>query len=401
MAGAHTVTIVDANGCRFTQQISVPEPDSIEFGFTVNPTTCNGVANGRITVTSAIGGTPGTGAIDDPTYTYTVDGGTATNLGAPVPNLKPGAHTVVVTDSLGCKTTQQLFVPEPDPFQFTFTTKDVTCNAGSDGEFTLTDVRGGTPNYTFTIDDSDLADLGDTLKGLTAGAHTLTIFDANACAQSWQIFINQPENTRISKVKTTHATVNQNNGSIDIGAESNSSLLFSVTGIEGTFQERSLFRCLAPGIYDLAVKSAPGCEGTCALGCAVVGTAQPLKLDATKTNCSITATATGGTAPYEFALNNGPFCNPDEGSCLNPCTDSDSFTFNGLVDGCTYTVKVRDADNHVTCLDVTIPAITNGIERLINRKVCCANCGLCSTQSKCGSASCNTASCPGGICPRN
>ena len=38
MAGAHTVTIVDANGCGSTRQITVPEPDDIEFGFAVIPT---------------------------------------------------------------------------------------------------------------------------------------------------------------------------------------------------------------------------------------------------------------------------------------------------------------------------------------------------------------------------
>ena len=52
-----------------------------------------------------------------------------------------------------------------------------------------TGVRGRTPDvspkpaYTFIlINDSDVANLGDTLTGLGAGAHTLTVFDANMCA---------------------------------------------------------------------------------------------------------------------------------------------------------------------------------------------------------------------------
>ena len=75
--GPHTVVIRDAAGClSASQQLFISTTNQITGRFTVTNATCNGLANGTITLTTASGGTPG--IAPNTTYTFSVDGGTPT-----------------------------------------------------------------------------------------------------------------------------------------------------------------------------------------------------------------------------------------------------------------------------------------------------------------------------------
>ena len=88
-AGAYTVTITDANGCKNINNASVSDNSSVNISFTTNEPT-QGQNNGSATVNPTGGTTP---------YSYAWSTGstsqTASNLGA-------GSYTVTVTDNSGC-----------------------------------------------------------------------------------------------------------------------------------------------------------------------------------------------------------------------------------------------------------------------------------------------------------
>lgn len=399
-AGTHDITVTDANGCTVSQQVNVSSPAEIKGTFRVTPAQCNGEANGSITLTAATGGTPGSGV----PYFFSVDGGTFTPLNTPVSGLTGGVHTVIIMDGANCvSSSQQIVVPEPDPFESTTAFTAVTNNGGNDGTFTVRNVRGGTPPYEFTLDGVTFYNIGETVTDLTAGLYTLTISDENDCTASEQITIPEPLNPRITLVRTIPASTGKSDGSITIIAESNKSVEYSINS-GATFQADNVFTNLPPGEYCLFVRNVVASSAQCpfvaptrinlerggiwnskqkeesaevatltepvvfapppltggAVGIAVVGTVAPLVVTATTTPCSITVTATGGKPPYLYSINGGPF--------------QTSNVFTGLLDGQTYVITVLDANGHTTSIQVTIPLITDPIEQFLVRKSCANGC---------------------------
>ena len=106
--------------------------------------TCNGDANGSVTVT----GSGGTVAGD---YTYLWNNGQTT---ATATNLSPGTYTVTVKDDNNCSSSAgPVSITEPAILTATATkVQDVQCNGAADGSISVS-ASGGTPNYTYLWDD--------------------------------------------------------------------------------------------------------------------------------------------------------------------------------------------------------------------------------------------------------
>ncbi|WP_213521931.1 LamG-like jellyroll fold domain-containing protein [Nonlabens sp.] len=129
---------------------------------------CNSGANGSATVAVA-GGTAGY------TYSWAPSGGTA----ATASGLSAGAYTVTVTDANSCTATQSFTITEPTALVATPASQtNVSCNSGANGSATVA-VAGGTPGYTYSWAPS--GGTAATASGLSAGAYTVTVTDANSC----------------------------------------------------------------------------------------------------------------------------------------------------------------------------------------------------------------------------
>jgi SprB repeat len=114
--------------------------------------------------------------------------------------------------------------------------------------------------------------------------------------------------------------------------------------IDGTnFQASGIFNGLAAGVYTVTVQDANGCKSTATV--TILNTNGPvLTYTSTNANCgnnngTITANATGGTAPYTYSINGTTY-------------QSSNF-FTGLVGG-TYTLTVKDANGCTNAVVVTI-----------------------------------------------
>ncbi|SMD05558.1 YDG domain-containing protein, partial [Pedobacter nyackensis] len=175
----YTVTITDANGCTATRNYSITQPSAISTatGSQTN-VSCNGGTNGSASV-SPSGGTPGY------TYSWSPSGGTA----ATATGLAAGSYTVTITDANGCTATRNYSITQPSPLVVSPAQVNVTTAGGSNGSATVT-VTGGTPGYTYSWLPS--GGTAATASGLTAGAYTCTITDANGCTATKTFNIIQP-----------------------------------------------------------------------------------------------------------------------------------------------------------------------------------------------------------------
>lgn len=103
-AGAASVTVVDSEGCEQSASTIIESPDALDVQLKVNPISCHGKTDGRISITAK-------GA--SPPYTYSLDG--ANYAGNPVfLLLAPGTYTVFVKDSRNCIwTSEPINLDEP------------------------------------------------------------------------------------------------------------------------------------------------------------------------------------------------------------------------------------------------------------------------------------------------
>lgn len=169
-AGNYVVSVDDGVDCQLNIQVTVSEPDNVGATTSVNHISCNGAADGEITV-SGTGGTP--------PYQYSNDGGTTWQSGDTFTGLGSGVHTVWVQDSQGCQYSTIVGVNEPASLSINAFPSDEMF--GNDGEINVT-MSGGTPPYSYAWTgpngfNSTLEDI----SGLEAGIYNLTVTDANGC----------------------------------------------------------------------------------------------------------------------------------------------------------------------------------------------------------------------------
>ncbi|HOZ16125.1 MAG TPA: gliding motility-associated C-terminal domain-containing protein, partial [Tenuifilaceae bacterium] len=178
-AGLYTFTVKDANDCQ-VQVTDVPEliePTAITVtDFVKVDVTCNGQANGSITVTA----TGGTGLL---TYSITGPVNLSNNDGI-FADLPAGTYNLSITDVNSCPVTiavNPISITEPSAINITWTKSlPLDCANSPDG-FINIDVTGGQLDYTF------LWSNGSTTKDLTGvvkGVYSVVVTDALNCSVS-------------------------------------------------------------------------------------------------------------------------------------------------------------------------------------------------------------------------
>lgn len=151
--------------------------------------TCNGAANGNITV------------VTSPGVTYVIRNASNAIVTAP---LAPGTYTVEATAtgdaplSNSCVTTTSVTITEPVVLTTTVIgTTAAICNGGNTGTITVSST-GGTAPYGYVIAGPTVNTTGATsgvFTGLTAGNYTITTTDANGCTTTTLATVGQPSGT--------------------------------------------------------------------------------------------------------------------------------------------------------------------------------------------------------------
>jgi hypothetical protein len=319
-AGNYTVTITDANSCSATQMVTITEPSAISASVTSNNVTCNAGANGDATV-SASGGTGTLSYLWNDALAQTT--ATATNLSA-------GNYTVTITDANSCSATQTVTITEPAAISAGITSTDVSCNAGTNGDATVS-ASGGTGILSYLWSDA-LAQTTATATNLSAGNYTVTITDASSCSATQTVTITEPA-TISASITSTDVTCNAGaNGDATVTASGGTGTL-SYLWNDATAQTTATATNLSAGNYTVTITDANSCSTT-----QIVTITEPTAITVNTSSTSspgcgmsdgsITVNVSGGTGTFSYAWSSG----------------GTNATESGLAAG-NYTVTVTDANN--------------------------------------------------------
>lgn len=342
-AGDYTLTVTDAGGCPATSQVSITAPPKLTGSAVVNNITCHGLANGSATIT--VGG--GTGPM---TYAWFPSGGSSSTGSA----LGAGNYSVFVHDANNCMKEVNFSITDPQAISANSSVGNALCN--NPGSATIT-ASGGTGllHYQWMPSGGSSA-----TASLPAGTYTTVVSDSNNCQ------ITVISNVIAPPLFTTAVTASS--VSCSGGADGTASV--TVTGSTGPYTygwlptgNMTFFdNNLVSGNYTVAVQDTNGCQ--------VIKTffiPEPAPLIPAVSNATIcqgeqaavTATVSGGTAPYSYQWLPQGASTP--GVVLSPAVTS------------SYTLNVSDAHNCYAAPVVVTVAVLPPLSVAVNGPV--AGCG--------------------------
>lgn len=337
-AGNYTVILTDSLGCDSIFSISITEPPLLVHTLdTIVDASCNGYADGSITVAASGGISP---------YVYTWSNAATGNIN---PGLSAGTYSVIVTDSNGCADTGSYTVAEPAPIVIAIDTTDVLCTGGNSGVL-LANVTGAFGTVTYLWSNGGTA---ASATALTAGQYEVTVTYGNACVDSATAVVDEPDSLTLLLTPVDVTCSGASDGTI--GTTVGGGLPgYSYTWSNGAGNLASQAG-LAPGTYTVTVSDVNSCtvQGTASI-------TEPVALTLTTTpenitcngyaNGSISALAAGGTLPYSFLWSDGStsaaLSSLDTGLYVLVLTDSN---------GCTVSDSVQITEPAL--LDVTLTPV--------------------------------------------
>jgi gliding motility-associated-like protein len=321
-AGTHILHLKDAHGCTLDSTIVITQPTKVTISYTLAQPLCYGGTNGAITVSASGGVSP---------YRYAIGTGSYSSNTA-FTNLAAGTYILHAKDTNGCIADSAVALGQPTPVAAAPVGSSTLCYGTATGSVSVAG-SGGISPYTYAIDAGSYGS-STTFSGLSAGTHTVHVKDANGCIKDSTVIISQPTPVSLSYTATQPLCNGVSNGTITItGTGGTPGYQYAINA--GTFGSTSTFTGLAAGTHTLHVKDANGCTKDSIITLAQPAlvslgyiAAQPLCNGAS--NGTVTITGTGGTAPYQYALNSGSF--------------GAAGSFTGLAAG-THTLHVKDANN--------------------------------------------------------
>ncbi len=338
-AGTYVIYVKDALGCIATTTITVKNTAAPQIAAIATPASCT-INDGTITITA----TGGTGTLQ-----YSIDG-TAFQISNVFAGLSTGNYIVTVKDVNGCTSTVGIFVDNADGLKLIASSVSTYCSS-SNGSITAT-AEAGAPPLQYSINGTTFQS-NNIFTALSSGNYTVTVKDVNGCIANVAVTVNASSGVAITAVAGN--SCNNTNGTITItGIGGALPWTYSINGT--TFQANNFFYGLIPGTYTVTVKDANGCTNTTTATISNVSGSGPtitVKFhDAHSCNGDLgridNISATGGTAPYLFSLNGGPFISTNQ--------------FLNLVAG-SYTVTVKDANGCTktvqgVIIDLPAPTVT-------------------------------------------
>ncbi len=306
--GDYIPMIRDANGFEQTAAtITISEPMLLTAG--------NNVMNDVVSI-SVSGGTA--------FYEFSLDG-INFQMSNVFMNVANGAYDIVVRDANGCLASTSAVVAVNSLVASATLLNDITCTDANDARVEI-NVAGGTAPYLYSLNGLP-AQMSNVFENVWAGSHVVTIFDSDGFqVNTNQIIVTNPAPI-VMNVSTT-------GNMVTVTASGGTGVLrYSING--GAFQTNNTFTDLINGNYLVSVKDDNDCVLT--ENTTVAVNRVTISANVVQDNICfnenigiIEATGAGGTAPYQYQLNNGNF--------------QASNRFENLAPG-NYTVTTRDADN--------------------------------------------------------
>lgn len=295
-AGVYPVSVTDANGCLFDEDIIVMQPDSLIASLTATNITCNGDADGTIEI-EPIGGTA--------PFEYQWFHDPGINSGS-LENLDAGFYMLTMTDANGCTDTVSTFITQPDPLLLNTQIQHVSCFGEEDGWIQV-EATGGTPPYDYNWEDGNAA---DSIYQLEADFYTITVIDDHDCEYIEDIEVVQPDALSLEFTDIQNITCHGlTDGSVIADVNGGTEPYTYEWGSGITHTDSLASELDAEVLYGLSITDANGCtisgeiELTEPEALIVTGTTNPVVCG--ENPGSATTNVEGGTAPYTYLWSNG------------------------------------------------------------------------------------------------
>ena len=246
-AGSYTVTVEDRKGCTQRLTLTISQPSPLVITTLQKDETACVAAKGVIEVVAS-------GGNGDYAYTWRNAAGNIIGGQPKLSNLDIGTYTVEVSDRLGCKATKVIELQRIALPSFTITNlTPASCQAVADGAVTVKLLAGKTPVKLRW----DNGQTGLTAIGLSAGAHTVILTDANQCDTTITVDIPTIPPMEITLLSSKDpACFGYNDGALRVKVDKGAG---NYTYQWSNGATTSTLNGLKAGTYRLTVTDASGC----------------------------------------------------------------------------------------------------------------------------------------------
>lgn len=242
-ADNYFLTITDDNGCTFTADTNIIQPDSLVLTLTGTDISCYNGNDGGIISSPQGGTTP---------YSFQWSNGDNTQN---LQSLTVGIYEITLTDTNGCSLISDIELTQPDSLSLSINTNNVSCYGSNDGNISL-NISGGTPSYTYQW---SVPGTNDSITNLFAGTYSFTISDLANCQIADSIEITQPDSLQIS-MNGTHLLCPGITDGIAYAEVLGGTTPYSFSWSNGS--NDSINTNLAQGTYNLTVSDNNNCQIT-------------------------------------------------------------------------------------------------------------------------------------------
>ena len=336
--GAYTITVTDnETNCTATANVTINGPPAaLTLAISETQPTCTTDGGVLLTASGGWGGNTFEITYPDGTTSFTNNTGSFNNLN------QTGTFNVSVTDVNGCIVNDTFVLASAVSPVLQLTPNDFCYDATVGLTLTATISSGGDGNYQYNINGGSF-DNNNIFTGLGPGTYTVEVRDGNNCTDSETITIN-PELTVSATASNIIAC--GTDALIDINAAGgDGNYVYAVVGdgvspTPGNFSTTNPIAVTGAGDYDVYVRDASGGTGYCeAIFDINVLQDSPVSISVSNTpilcggeaSSTITITASGGEAPYQYSI--------DDGTTYQP---SNTFVNRGAG---SYNIRVRDVNN--------------------------------------------------------
>ena len=295
-SGNYTFYIQDQGGCTVSLPVQITDLSTLAATADSIPALCNGSSDGLINVTATGGTQP---------YSYILGSGSP-QTSATFNNLSSGSYSITVIDAQGCQVILNQSVTEPTAVQLTeINSTNSSCNLPNGG--LEVNATGGISPYIYSINNFSTSQSTGLFTNISALTYTVGVQDGNGCSAQINVVVNGDNSVIAIPGNSTSTSCN--------GSSDGQLSVFTIGGPapyqfsidSAPFGIDSVFTNLSAGSYLISVQDANGCLDTITM---IVS--EPTLLLANSgipvtvclgENVTLTASATGGTAPYSYSWN--------------------------------------------------------------------------------------------------
>lgn len=374
--GTYVVTVTDANGCQATTSVSITRPQccNVTAAGTIGNAQSNCGPFNPTAISNIQSPSGGLGTIE---YLWLSSNVNVPNtVGNPYWTPISGSNSATYDPGMISQTTYFIrcsrrsgcsawvgesnviaMVVHPQPTASIAAKSDVSCYNGNDGSATV-NVTSGTAPYSYVWSPS--GGTNATASGLSAGAYTVDITDANGCVSMASVQITEPADLIVSGITNDVSCAYAVDGNIDVTVQGGTAP-YTYSWSNGAASED--LSGLSGGLYEITVTDKNGCTTAKQFN---VNEPQPMVLGLTGVDVtcfngndgSITTNINGGTSPYSYSWSGPSGFSATSKDLTNLSSGS-------------YTLEVTDANG---CVKTATTTLDQGDEILVTGDVNDASC---------------------------